>query len=86
NILACSTDPSWKKIELLTFKTYNKEAFIALKDQLVKSGYKASKVKKAFSSPEIGSQDFEKGKFLVAAVVSQDKDAVLNYEFTFMKW
>lgn len=86
NILACSTDTTRQKISQLTFTTFNKEYYVDFKEQLRKSGFTSSRLNKSAELPIIESQDFEKGKILVATATRKDDNEVTTYEFTFIKW
>jgi hypothetical protein len=82
--LACSTDPGGKKIYLLTFTTFDKQHHLDLKEQLKKSGFASSGLNKSNRPPIIESQDFEKGKIMVATAIRKDDDGTITYEFTFI--
>lgn len=84
--LACETDPSGKKINILTFTSFNEQHYLDLKEQLKKSGFTASRINKSGKLPLIESQDFEKGDILVGTAIRKDNGSIKNYEFTFIKW
>jgi hypothetical protein len=83
--LACSTDPGGKKIYLLTYTTFNTQDYLDLKTQLKKSGFTSPGLNKSDRLPIIESQDFEKGKIIVATAIRKDNDGTITYEFTFIK-
>jgi hypothetical protein len=83
--LACSTDPSGDKIDILTYTTFNNQEYAELKAQLKKLRFISTGLNKSDRLPIVESQDFEKGKILVATATRKDKDGVMTYEFTFIK-
>jgi hypothetical protein len=86
NTLACRADEK-AKVKELTFITFVKDDYNALKVQLKKLGFVSSGVHKGNGVKVIESEDFEKGKiFASTSIVKSKKDGSLEYEFTFLKW
>ena len=85
NTLACSTD-SKIKIKELTFMTFIQENYQDFKAQLKQIGFKSSGIHKGNTTKMIESEDFEKGKVVVATAIRKYEDGSVVYEFTFLKW
>ena len=83
--LACSRN-SQLKITELSFMTFDKDIYKGCKLKLKELGFKSQGMNKGGLADITESEDFEKGKSLVASAIRKKDNEVPLYEFTFINW